>query len=828
MRRSRVVTAFLAAMALVAMGSQTALAAPLPVSVVYDSIPASLPGNVASLGFQATQTNEVGDLVRLAPGPRVANDFTVVMSSWACETGEGATCVTTPGATFPHPITLTLYAVDRSGPLPEPGLPLLTQTHTFDIPFRPSADTENCTTQWYDGTNCYNGFANTIAFDLSSSNTVLPSEVIWGISYNTQSYGTSPTTTEGPWNSLNVGIETFPGQPSVGTDVDPDGLIWNTETAAWYCDGGTGGVGTFRNDTSPGCWTANKPLAQLTTVPAALSESTVVVDPTSLDGWTFAEAGTTASHAFVSGPSTPPAGIGSLSETVGANGDDYTGAWNADYDGVALDSITKLEYSTYVAANQNCQATYMSLSIDTDGIAGSDNRLYFEPCYQNGGYGMTFPGSTIPDQGDVLYDTWQDWDADVGGWWDANGELSAGGPPLFTLADYLNAHPDATIVSSSSGGGVRLFAGGGAGAWDDFQGNADKVIIGVDAGLSNITETTYDFEPFIDASAPVVSAVATTPDPASAPATVTLTANVDDSTTGGSTIASAEYRVGLGAWTPMTATDLAFDQVSEDVQATISGLAVGTYDVCVRGTDSVGNTSAGTTCTTAHVLAQPSITIGNVGPKVEGNSGNVVVNIPVTLSGPGALPINVHWATGGGTATPGQDYVYASGNLHWNAGDGSAKVIHVSIKGDLIDEPNQTFNVTLSAATNATIADGSTTVTIADNDAGPAISIRDASRTEGNYGNSSMNFQVTLNRRSEFAVTVRFTTVDGTAKAGFDYVSISGTLTFPPGTTSLSVTVPVRGDRQREANERFTVKLFSQTNSSIQRSTGTGTIINDD
>ena len=118
-------------------GAQVAQAAG-PVTTVYDSIqPSAVLHNVPSQPFQAQQTDEFGDIVRLAPGPRVANEFDVQMSSWACETGSGATCTTIPGHTFSHPITVTLYQVGSGD---TPGPVILTKTQTIDVPFRPSYD----------------------------------------------------------------------------------------------------------------------------------------------------------------------------------------------------------------------------------------------------------------------------------------------------------------------------------------------------------------------------------------------------------------------------------------------------------------------------------------------------------------------------------------------------------------------------------------------------------------------------------------------------------------------------------------------------------------
>ena len=119
-------------------------------------------------------------------------------------------------------------------------------------------------------------------------------------------------------------------------------------------------------------------------------------------------------------------------------------------------------------------------------------------------------------------------------------------------------------------------------------------------------------------------------------------------------------------------------------------------------------------------------------------------------------------------------------------------------------------------------------MTIADDDPAPRISIADAVKLEGASGTSQMTFVVALDRKSELPVTVSFTTVDGTAKAGLDYTFGSGVLTFAPGVTSLPLAITIKGDRVREANERFAVRLSGPTNSSKLLGRATGTILNDD
>jgi hypothetical protein len=97
-----------------------------------------------------------------------------------------------------------------------------------------------------------------------------------------------------------------------------------------------------------------------------------------------------------------------------------------------------------------------------------------------------------------------------------------------------------------------------------------------------------------DTEGPVTSNVFVTPDPVLLNGPATVKATVDDSTTGGSTIASAEYSLNGGAWLAMSAQDGAFDEVQEFVEATFTGTQLGPNQVCVRGTDQPGNVGAPT------------------------------------------------------------------------------------------------------------------------------------------------------------------------------------------------------------------------------------------
>ena len=89
-------------------------------------------------------------------------------------------------------------------------------------------------------------------------------------------------------------------------------------------------------------------------------------------------------------------------------------------------------------------------------------------------------------------------------------------------------------------------------------------------------------------------------------------------------------------------------------------------------------------------------------------------------------------------------------------------------------------------------------------------------------------FTVTLSTPSGQTVTVNFSTSDGTAHAGSDYVSSSGTVTFAPGETSKSITVAVNGDLTDEPDETFDVTLSNPTNATLADGSGAGMITDDD
>ena len=181
---------------------------------------------------------------------------------------------------------------------------------------------------------------------------------------------------------------------------------------------------------------------------------------------------------------------------------------------------------------------------------------------------------------------------------------------------------------------------------------------------------------------------------------------------------------------------------------------------------------------------EPRISINDVSV-TEGNCGTTPLTFTVSLSAPYDRPVTVNYATADGTASAGNDYTAASGSLVFAAGRdeqndhgcgqrqstaGSDKTFLVSL-----NTPNSYAGITKDVGVGTIINDE------------PRISIFDAY----NYGETSFTFTVSLSAAYDQDVIVSFTTADGTATAGVDYVATSGTLTFSPGETSKSITVEV-------------------------------------
>jgi CSLREA domain-containing protein len=448
----------------------------------------------------------------------------------------------------------------------------------------------------------------------------------------------------------------------------------------------------------------------------------IVIRETNLKGWTQQHstcgAAGTGSQAFVVGPGTPPLGEGSLQFSIGANGDSFETIRSVDYNNTRLDMISGLSYSTYVVQDgSGGQAPYLLLNIDYTGDNVQDDQIFFEPVYQHA------HTVNVPDQGALVVGTWQSWNAQAGGWWSVNNIAGAGpGADVKTLAQYLAVQPNARILHPASGqGGFRIATGCGAGAWDNFIGNVDKLIVSLSAA-----NTRYDFEPL------------------------------------------------------------------------------------------------------------PRISIDDVS-HAEGQSGTTDYTFTISMSAASDQTVTVDYATGNVSATEPSDYTaLTTTQLIFNPGE-TSKQVTVTVNGDMTVEPDETFTLNLSNAVNATIADASGTGTIINDDTDVSVAVSPSAVAED--GAANLVYTFTRTGVTTGSVTANYS-VSGTAAAN-DYTYIpggsdtftppTGTVTFGPTVTSVTVTIDPTADISYEADETVILTVTSGTGYNVgSPSVATGTISNDD
>ena len=188
MRHTQLTVSF--AMSVMAVTAATSSAA----EVIYNSIPSTLAANYTSQPYQAQQVSEFGDRISFGGSARQLSSASVTMSMWGRYEdwnvggqyyGTGAYA----GAGYTQSFTFNIYAAGTGS---TPGALLGTVTQDKYIQYRP--------TVWASA----NGIAQNITFDLSGLAITLPESIVWGLAFNTQNFGTSPTGVNGPYNQLNV------------------------------------------------------------------------------------------------------------------------------------------------------------------------------------------------------------------------------------------------------------------------------------------------------------------------------------------------------------------------------------------------------------------------------------------------------------------------------------------------------------------------------------------------------------------------------------------------------------------------------------------------
>ena len=242
-----------------------------------------------------------------------------------------------------------------------------------------------------------------------------------------------------------------------------------------------------------------------------------------------------------------------------------------------------------------------------------------------------------------------------------------------------------------------------------------------------------------------------------------------------------------------------------------------------------GGTSKGSILnfsTTAAAL--PSLKVNNVSV-TEATGTSATALFTVSLYPASSQAVTVQYATANVSAAAPADYqARALNTLTFSPGQ-TSQTVYVVVVGDAFDEQNETFRLLLSNPTGATIASGTGTCTILDNDLPPRVTINNVTATEPDTGVAYMTFTVRLSARSGRNISVKYATSDDTAAAGSDYTAVPlTTLIFQPGQSSKTFRVAVRGDTAAEPNETLFVNLSAPVNATIADTQGLGTITNDD
>ncbi|MGI8807007.1 MAG: Calx-beta domain-containing protein [Acidimicrobiales bacterium] len=214
---------------------------------------------------------------------------------------------------------------------------------------------------------------------------------------------------------------------------------------------------------------------------------------------------------------------------------------------------------------------------------------------------------------------------------------------------------------------------------------------------------------------------------------------------------------------------------------------------------------------------------------VELDSGTSNATFTISRSGSLTGASSVRWATVQGSADPGSDFVAVPPTTVNFAPGERVKTVTVAVNGDTVDEPNETFTVALSLPSGATIADTRGTATIADNDVPTFLAVNDVTLVEGSGDTAEATFTVTRYGKTTVPVSAKWSTRQGSAAAGSDFVAVPLTdLSFAAGEVTKTVSVTVHSDTLDEGEEMMEVYLSAPIGAVLADEQGRATIVDDD
>ena len=214
-----------------------------------------------------------------------------------------------------------------------------------------------------------------------------------------------------------------------------------------------------------------------------------------------------------------------------------------------------------------------------------------------------------------------------------------------------------------------------------------------------------------------------------------------------------------------------------------------------------------------------------VGGEAEG-----LVDFAIELDAESDVEVTVDWSVSAGSASAGDDFDDAGGQAVFAAGE-TLVTQSVAVVDDADVEGDETFSISLTGASGATIDGSDATATITDDDEipppVPVASIQPVDPT-GVEGEQTVQFFVELDVPSADEVTVDWSVSAGSASAGDDFDDAGGQAVFAPGETLVEQSVGVVDDGEQETDETFTIALTGATGATVDGVDVEATIIDDD
>jgi Calx-beta domain len=240
------------------------------------------------------------------------------------------------------------------------------------------------------------------------------------------------------------------------------------------------------------------------------------------------------------------------------------------------------------------------------------------------------------------------------------------------------------------------------------------------------------------------------------------------------------------------------------------------FDLLLANIVGAGNTKSSGRATIIDLT--PVINIADVSV-AEGSTATVTV----TLTHASPDPVTFTYKTVNGTATAGLDYNAVAQTTYTIPAGTTVYSFPVVTLADGINDPNETVTVPLVSVTGA-VAGTNGTITITENSAIISINNNVNNITVNEGGTAS--FAITLSKPSTVPVTFTYTTRAGTATAGTDYATVTGTITIPVGSTTVSIPVSATTDNVTDPGEVFYLDITNIMGAVGPTTlTGTATII---